>query len=96
MYGVTKLVELRRKVLRAGFRLEFETSLGSLLLPAMLASRLTRQGTKAAEESMSELSLPTWLNRAFEFVMSLERFLLRSGLRLKLDGSRLLIAKKDR
>jgi SAM-dependent methyltransferase len=89
-----KVGELREKVLRAGFRLEFETSFVSLLLPAMLASRLTKQWTKELDESLPELSLPAWLNRAFEFVMTLERNLIRIGLRLKLGGSRLLIATK--
>ena len=91
-----KVGELREKVLRAGFRLEFETSFVSLLLPAMLASRLTRQQAKVQEESTSELSLPTLLNRVFEIVMNLERYLIQGGLRLKLGGSRLLIATKER
>jgi SAM-dependent methyltransferase len=91
-----KVGELREKVLRAGFTLEFETSFVSLLLPAMLASRLTRQRTIPADESLSELSLPVWLNRVFEFVMTLERNLIRRGLHLKLGGSRLLIATKKR
>lgn len=91
-----KVGELRAKVLRAGFKLEFETSFVSLLLPAMLASRLTKQRASAQEDSMSELSLPPWLNRVFEIVMTLERYLIRNGMRFKLGGSRLLIATKER
>ena len=91
-----KVGELRAKVLSAGFKLEFETSFVSLLLPAMLASRLTRQRANARKDSMSELSLPAWLNSMFEIVMNLEHRLIRSGLRLKLGGSRLLIATKER
>ena len=91
-----KVGELREKVLRAGFKLEFETSFVSLLLPAMLASRLTKKRVNAQEDFLPELSLPPWLNRMFERVMSLERYLIRSGLRLKLGGSRLLIATKKR
>lgn len=86
--------ELRKKVLRAGFKIEFETAFVSLLLPAMLASRLTKRRTDPRDVSMPELSLPRWLNRAFETVMNLERQLIRSGLRLNLGGSRLLIATK--
>jgi len=86
--------ELREKVVRAGFKLEFETSFVSLLLPAMLASRLTKQRVNAREDSLPELSLPAWLNSLFECVMNLERCLIRIGLRLKLGGSRLLIATK--
>lgn len=91
-----KVCELRAKVQRAGFKLEFETSFVSLLLPAMLASRLTKQHANARKDSMSELSLPVWLNRIFEIVMNLERWLIRSGLRFKLGGSRLLICTKGR
>lgn len=91
-----KVGELREKVLRAGFRLEFETSFVSLLLPAMLASRLTKRRERAPEDAMSEFSLPPWLNRVFEFVMDLERYLIQIGLRMKLGGSRLLIATKER
>lgn len=92
-----KVGELREKVLRAGFRLEFETSFVSLLLPAMLASRLTRQKANNEKKvSMSELSLPTSLNRVFEIVMSLERYLIQGGVRLKLGGSLFLIATKER
>ena len=91
-----KIGELREKVLRAGFKLEFETSFVSLLLPAMLASRLTKKKMKVKDDSMSELSLPAWLNRAFEIVMNLEHHLIRSGVRFKLGGSRLLVATKER
>ena len=91
-----KIGELREKVLRAGFNVAFETSFVSFLLPAMLASRLTKQRAKAGVDSMSELSLPPLLNRAFEIVMDMERHLIRSGLRLELGGSRLLIATKER
>ena len=91
-----KVGELREKVLRAGFKLEFETSFVSLLLPAMFASRLGKRRVKTRGESMSELSLPPWLNRIFEKVMDLERHLIQIGLRFKWGGSRLLIAKKER
>lgn len=92
-----KVGELREKVLRAGFKVEFETSFVSLLLPAMLASRLTKQKAKAQEKPVSEMnSLPAWLNRLFEIIMNLERSLIRVGLRFKLGGSLLLIARKER
>ena len=89
-----KVGELREKVLRAGFTLVFETSFVSLLLPAMLASRLAMRRTRAETESISELSLPPWLNRMFEIVMNTERYLIQRGLRFGWGGSRLLIARK--
>lgn len=96
-----KVGELREKVLRAGFKLQFETSFVSLLLPAMLASRLTKQSSKAgasafAVDLLPELRLPKWLNLIFEKIMNLERRLIQSGLRFKLGGSRLLIATKEK
>ena len=89
-----RITELRDKVLRAGFKLEFETSFVSLLLPAMWASRLTKKRTKPDDDSMPELNLPNWLNRVFEIVMNIESRLIQMGLRFQLGGSRLLIATK--
>ena len=87
--------ELRTKVQRAGFTVAFETSFVSLLLPAMLASRLCTQRTQGAKNVLSELRLPTWLNKTFEAVMGLERQLIQWGARLPVGGSRLLIATKS-
>lgn len=89
-----KVGELREKVQRAGFTLAYETSFVSLLLPAMLASRLGKQRKNAGEADLSELRLPGWLNQVFETTMNLERQLIRVGLRFGLGGSRLLIATK--
>ena len=90
-----KVGELREKVRRAGFKVEFETSFVSLLLPAMLASRFTKRKTKSAKEAKAELDLPAWLNWLFEKIMDLERQLIQMGLRFKWGGSRLLIATKQ-
>ena len=91
-----KIGELREKVLRAGFKVEFETSFVSLLLPVMLASRLNKQKSNVQDDSLSELNLPNWLNRSLETAMNFERQLIQIGLRFKLGGSRLLIASKER
>jgi len=87
--------ELREKVQRAGFKVIFETSFVSLLLPAMLASRLGKRLPKTDETDLSELSLPGWLNQLFETVMNLERFFIQRGLRFGIGGSRLLLAIKE-
>jgi len=87
--------ELREKVQRAGFKLVFETSFVSLLLPAMLASRLGQRRPKTGETDFSELSLPDWLNHLFETVMNLERFFIQRGLQFGVGGSRLLLAIKE-
>lgn len=88
--------ELRDKMLRAGFRVEFATSFVSLLLPAMLASRLRRRRPARQGSSGSEFNLAPWLNRLFEQLMNFERYLIRKGLRFGLGGSLLLIATKER
>lgn len=89
-----KVAELREKVQRAGFKLEFETSFVSLLLTAMLVSRLRKQGSQQAEDEQAELRLPKWLNSTFEVVMAVEWKLIQWGVRFRLGGSRLLIATK--
>jgi SAM-dependent methyltransferase len=87
--------ELREKVSRAGFKVEFETSFVSFLLPAMLASRLRQRNASDNSDSMAELKLPTFINRLFEGVMNVERQLVRFGMRFPVGGSRLLIARKS-
>lgn len=89
-----KMGELRNKVKQAGFRVVFETSFVSLLLPAMAASRLLQCKKQFVDDEMAELRLPKILNSAFETVMVAERFLIRMGVRFPLGGSDLLIAKK--
>jgi SAM-dependent methyltransferase len=87
--------ELREKVLRAGFKVELTTSFVSLLLPAMMASRLSGKNTESTDnDDAGELQLPPVLNRTFEAVMDLERQLIRAGIRFPVGGSLLLIAKK--
>lgn len=86
--------ELREKVLRAGFEVELETSFVSLLLPAMLASRLVQRKASANSDHMAELNLPTLINRVFEVVMNIERLFVRSGMRFPAGGSLLMIARK--
>lgn len=88
--------EMREKVLRAGFKVEFETSFVSLLLPAMVASRMTQRKERAdrGKGAVSELRLPTLLNRIFEGAMIIERQIIRLGMRFPIGGSLLLIARK--
>ncbi len=89
-----RLGELREKVLQAGFKVEFETSFVSLLLPAMIASRMVQRNAPADSDAMAELRMPALLNRVFERFMDVERLLIEMGMRLPMGGSLLLIAKK--
>lgn len=88
--------EMREKILRAGFKVEFETSFVSLLLPAMIASRMAQHKERAdkGKGMVSELRLPTLVNRIFEGAMNMERLFIRLGLRFPAGGSLLLIARK--
>jgi SAM-dependent methyltransferase len=85
--------ELRNKVVAAGFSRLFDTAFVSLLLPLMYLSRLRRR-TTAAEDPLAELRLGKMTNSVFSSVMSLERGLLRRGIRFPLGGSLLLVARK--
>lgn len=89
-----RLCELREKVLRAGFKVEYETSFVSLLLPAMIASRMVQRNAPADSNAMAELRMPVLLNRVFESFMDVERLLIEMGMSLPMGGSLLLIARK--
>lgn len=91
-----RINEMHEKLARAGFKVEFETSFVSLLLPAMLASRLTKRRPKENESTLSELSLPNWLNYFFQMVMNIERGMIKVGIKFRFGGSRLLIATKGK
>jgi len=87
--------ELQNKLIRAGFKIAINTSFVSLLLPAMLASRMHKRRASADfEDELSELKLPNWLNSSFGSVMGLEFLLIKLGVRFAAGGSRLIIARK--
>ncbi|MDW7773260.1 MAG: class I SAM-dependent methyltransferase [Desulfobulbaceae bacterium] len=86
--------ELREKVLRAGFKVQFETSFVSLLLPAMIASRRVQGKAAADSDPLAELRLPGLLNSVFGGVMKAEHLLIRCGVRFPAGGSLMLVAIK--
>lgn len=86
--------ELLDKVQRAGFRVEYETSFVSLLLPAMLASRMGRRRSAKTNDPLAELRLAAPINGIFDAAMRIEHGFIRLGLRFPIGGSRLLIARK--
>jgi SAM-dependent methyltransferase len=85
--------ELEEKLLSAGFRIELRTSFVFLLLPAMLASRLTLKKRRTGACS-TELNLPPALDAAFEATLEVERILIARGVRLPIGGSQLVVASK--
>ena len=84
--------ELRRKVLYAGFRIEYCTSFVSLLLPLMALQRLSSRNQSYNPDD--EFKISPLLNAALYLVMQLELVLLRLGLRFPAGGSLLLMARK--
>jgi len=86
--------ELHRKVERAGFVVVRSTSFISLLLPAMMISRYTKKQQRGDASETAELAVPKVLNVLFDFVMSLEIFLIKVGISFPIGSSRLLVARK--
>lgn len=85
--------ELHNKMEAAGFKILRTTSFVSLLLPAMLASRLNDKRVGKSGGSAS-LRMNKTLNRLFEAVLYLERMVIKTGLNWPLGGSRLVVAQK--
>ena len=89
-----RAAQLRDLLVRAGFDILTMTSFTTLLLPAMLLSRLARRQTPATYDPLDELRIPSWLNAVLERVLDLERLLIRAGFALPAGGSLLVVARK--
>ncbi len=88
-------LELKRKVLHAGFRMVMMTSFVSLVLPLMMLSRFMRRTPTADFDVLAELRVGRSANFLLESVLALERALIRIGARFPAGGSLLLIAQRD-
>ncbi|GAD64962.1 class I SAM-dependent methyltransferase [Aquipseudomonas alcaligenes] len=86
--------ELEKKLESSGFRIECTSSFVSLLLPAMLLSRLQNKRVDQDYDPLAELRLPAPLNALFLGLMRLEQGLIRLGINLPIGGSRLVVARK--
>lgn len=85
--------ELVEKVRTAGFHVAACFSFVSLLLPALLASRAIRQSPESFDPRDEHLSTQPF-NGLLNAVMSVERSLIRMGVRFPAGGSLLLVAHK--
>lgn len=87
--------ELVGKVRSAGFEILMVTSFVSMLLPALMLSRL--KGKAAADDAnpFREFEIPGWLNGILYRCMMLDVSLIKAGLRLPAGGSLLLVARKE-
>nr|WP_315595042.1 hypothetical protein [uncultured Cupriavidus sp.] len=81
-------------VREAGFHTVYVSSFMSLLLPAMVASRLTRH-SRPTDGVDAGFRIGKIANAAFGTVCEVERHLLRAGMRLPVGGSLVLVAKKS-
>ena len=86
--------EIEMKVRKAGFQTLKNTSFVTLLLPAMMLSRLMQKKNKLGYDPVDEFKLSPFLNKLFYAFMRLEFFGVRLGLSYPVGGSRLVVAKK--
>jgi SAM-dependent methyltransferase len=85
--------ELLAKLRHAGFTVKCCTSFVTLLLPALMVSRLRNRSSQDFDPE-AEFRLSPMLNRVLAAVMSAERTLIRSGVRLAAGGSLLVAAAR--
>jgi SAM-dependent methyltransferase len=86
--------ELQGKLRAAGFKVAWQTSFVSLLLPMMLLSRLGGRGARNPDP-FREFRIPRWLDAALYLVMRVEIGLIKLGVRMPVGGSLMMVAKKD-
>jgi len=87
--------ELVDKIQKTGFEMVEMISFVSLLLPAMLLSRLKNESKKEFDP-MREFEMPHILNWVLEKIMTIERVLIKVGLRFPAGGSLLCVGKKPK
>ena len=77
---------------RSGLRVQRITSFVSLLLPMLLASRLSQRGRPVHPDS--EFRLSSRVNGVGDMAMRIERALIRAGVSFPLGGSLLAVARR--
>jgi SAM-dependent methyltransferase len=86
--------ELLRKVTAAGFTVRRITSFVSLLLPAMIASRMGSWMTSRAYDPGAEHAAAQRASKLLEHIGTFERSLITRGVDLPVGGSLLLVASR--
>lgn len=86
--------DLHTKLESAGFEIVRTTSFVSVLLPAMLLSRVKQRHAQSDIDPADELKLSRGLNAFLYKVMQAEVGLISSGINLPIGGSRLVVAKR--
>lgn len=85
--------ELEDKLRAAGFEVVHSTAFVSLLLPLLALSR--RAVTRTDDDPFHEMRIGALANATLGAILQLEFQLLRTGLRLPIGGSRLVVATRD-
>jgi len=85
--------ELAGKAVKAGFRIVRSTSFVTLLLPAMLLSRLADR-QKGRSGGADSLRVNPAVNRILERVLQVEHVAIRAGVSLPVGGSRMMVLAK--
>ncbi len=87
--------ELRSKVEAAGFKVVRMSSFVSLLFPVLLIVRILKRKSRSEEHDfLGELTLSPWMNGVLEKIMSIERYLIKSGVNFPFGGSLFVVARK--
>lgn len=86
--------ELKYKLIKAGFEVEFITSYMFLLFPLMLFSRITGNGKKTAEEMIKALYPGKIMNSILSIFAYLDVALIRMGISLPWGGSLVVVGRK--
>lgn len=87
--------EIANKLGVAGFKIVRSTSFVTTLLPALIASRLTKSFDTNRFDPISELKINPLLNFMFERLLQAELAGIKLGLSYSIGGSRLIIARKN-
>jgi len=87
--------DLVRKVSQAGFRTVRATSFVTILLPAMVATRLLRRRYTKDFDLDLEFRISVRMNRSLTRVLAFERRVIQTGISLPVGGSLLLVARRD-
>lgn len=85
---------LHKKLESVGFDIVRSTSFVSLLLPAMLLSRVKQRRAQSSIDPADELKLSGCLNAFLYKVMQAEVGFIKCGVNLPFGGSRLVVAKR--
>ncbi len=83
-----------QKVEKAGFCVIGCTSFVSILFPLMLLDRFGRDEKEDGSNVFKRFRIGSSLNRAFLRIMSMEIFMIRTGVSLPVGGSLLVVAQK--